>query len=419
MNGKINNSLLTTLKAKTAAYEMNDTDLKGFGLRIQPSGVMSYFVRYRLHGKQSRFVIGRTTEFTPAQARDVARSTLAGVNLGTNPLDERKPAKESKTLGKFLTEDFTPWAKTHRKAADGNLARLRMNFDAQWDKPLSEINALVIEKWRQDRLNHPKRPAKAATVNRDLAALKAAISKAVEWDFLPQHPLTKVKALKVDSDAIVRYLSEAERNALFAALQQREANKKAERSKANAWRKERSYPPLPSLDDRVFFDHLQPCVIMSLNTGLRQGELLSLNWSDINLTDQQLTIKGSNAKSGKTRHVPLNSEVMTPLKQWRQQSPATNVLVFPSAKNKKIVDVKTAWAKVLTDAKIKKFRWHDMRHDFASRLVMAGVDLNTVRELLGHADLKMTLRYAHLAPEHKASAVEKLVSSTANKTATK
>jgi site-specific recombinase XerD len=71
-------------------------------------------------------------------------------------------------------------------------------------------------------------------------------------------------------------------------------------------------------------------------------------------------------------------------------------------------DVKTAWSNVLEAAEVKNFRFHDLRHHFASRLVRAGVDLNTVRELLGHADLKMTLRYAHLAPEHLAAAVEKL-----------
>ena len=69
---------------------------------------------------------------------------------------------------------------------------------------------------------------------------------------------------------------------------------------------------------------------------------------------------------------------------------------------------KTAWAKLLKDADIKNFRWHDMRHDFASQLVSKGVDLNTVRELLGHADIKMTLRYAHLAPQIKRAAVEML-----------
>ena len=83
--------------------------------------------------------------------------------------------------------------------------------------------------------------------------------------------------------------------------------------------------------------------------------------------------------------------------------------MFPSPKGGGMMDnCKSAWEHLLKDAGIEGFRWHDMRHDFASRLVMAGVDLNTVRELLGHADLKMTLQYAHLAPEAKAQAVEAL-----------
>ncbi|MCY1552644.1 Tyrosine recombinase XerD [compost metagenome] len=71
-----------------------------------------------------------------------------------------------------------------------------------------------------------------------------------------------------------------------------------------------------------------------------------------------------------------------------------------------MTDVKTAWLELLKNAGVEDFRWHDMRHDFASRLVMAGVPLNTVRDLLGHSDIKMTLRYAHLAPDSKAAAVE-------------
>jgi len=158
MNHKINNTLLASIKAGDTPFEVNDPQLKGFGLRVQPTGVMSYFVRYRLRGKQTRFVIGRTTEFTPAQARDAAKDRLAGVKLGSDPLDARKPVKQSMTLGKFIDQDFAPWVTTHRKAADSNLARIRVNFAAHWNRPLTDLNALSVEKWRQQRLNHPEQP---------------------------------------------------------------------------------------------------------------------------------------------------------------------------------------------------------------------------------------------------------------------
>jgi integrase len=106
----------------------------------------------------------------------------------------------------------------------------------------------------------------------------------------------------------------------------------------------------------------------------------------------------------------MNETLTRTLSEWKQQTGGEGEkLVFPSPKSGKIMDnCKNAWAKLLKDAGITKFRWHDMRHDFASHLVMNGVDLNTVRELMGHSDLKMTLRYAHLAPAVKMKAVETL-----------
>ena len=118
-------------------------------------------------------------------------------------------------------------------------------------------------------------------------------------------------------------------------------------------------------------------------------------------------IRGDNAKSGKTRHVPLNAEASTTLQYWKADVAASE-WVFPGRDGERLKGIKTSWKSVLQKATIRDFRWHDLRHHFASRLVMKGVDLNTVRELLGHSDLSMTLRYAHLSPEHKADAVAKL-----------
>jgi integrase len=94
---------------------------------------------------------------------------------------------------------------------------------------------------------------------------------------------------------------------------------------------------------------------------------------------------------------------------WRDQASDNEGLVFPGRNGGALNNVRRSWEGALRVAGIKRFRWHDLRHTFASKLVMAGVDLNTVRELLGHSDYKMTQRYSHLAPEHKAAAVAKLV----------
>jgi site-specific recombinase XerD len=104
----------------------------------------------------------------------------------------------------------------------------------------------------------------------------------------------------------------------------------------------------------------------------------------------------------------LNSVGWKCLNDWRAQHTEGTGFVFPSKEGVRLKTVQTAWKAVLVNAEVSVFRWHDMRHTFASRLMMKGVDLNTVRELLGQADCQMTLRYVHLAPEYKAEAVARL-----------
>jgi integrase len=152
-------------------------------------------------------------------------------------------------------------------------------------------------------------------------------------------------------------------------------------------------------------------VLLSLNTGLRRGELFSLCWGDVYWHTKTLTVRGETAKSRQTRHLPLNAEALQVLTAWRQQTSGKE-LIFPGKDGRRLDNVRKAWAGALTTAGIVGFRWHDLRHTFASKLVMAGVPLNTVRELLGHTTPAMTLRYAHLAPDHKQQAVEQLCQSS-------
>lgn len=387
---------------RRSPFEIRDTSLKGFILRVQPSGSMSYICEY---ARGRRITLGAASVLKPAEARDQARLILADAAKGIDPMEARRKRRGQRTFKQFLERDYVPWVEANRRSGGQIGQRLRSTFgEALESRSLSEITAWQIEKWRSRRL---KNGIKASTVNRDIAALKAALSRAVDWGLLESHPLRGVKQLRTDDAAAVRFLTSQEEKALRKALDDREKLLRGRRLRGNEWRSVRGYKLLPVFPIDEPADCIKPMVLLSLNTGLRRGEVFDLTWGNVDLDRALLTVQGSGAKSGKTRHVPLNSEALMVLKHWEHQSTAK--LVFPGRHDKRLVSVRKAWSTLLIMAGLKKFRWHDMRHHFASRLVMNGVDLNTVRELLGHSDIKMTLRYAHLAPEHKATAVEKLV----------
>ncbi|CAJ9608690.1 tyrosine-type recombinase/integrase [Burkholderia pseudomallei] len=406
MKAKISRELLRTAEPRKHAFDIQDTELRGFAVRVTPGGRITYCIRYTgVDGKQARKSLDRSFPATSvSDAREAARVLLGKIANGEDPAETaRQKRRATMTLGEFIEERYRDWLATNSQTATATEKRIRAAFGDELARPLVEFNAWIIEKWRSARMKAGKAPA---TINRDLAALGSLFSRALEWGLVDAHPLGTVKQLQ-EPDGRIRWLSDDEEDRLRAALDTREARERAARTNANKWRAARRYELLPEIDESVYVDHLKPMVLLSLNTGLRQGETFQLRWDAVDLDLAVLTVRGATAKSRKVRHVPLNDEALAVLKQWRKQTPGE--FVFPGRDGSHVTEIKTAWGKLLDQAKLTDFTWHDMRHHFASRLVMSGVDLNTVRELLGHADLTMTIRYAHLAPAHKALAVAKLL----------
>jgi site-specific recombinase XerD len=151
-------------------------------------------------------------------------------------------------------------------------------------------------------------------------------------------------------------------------------------------------------------DHL-PELVLALNTGLRLSEMYALTWEHVNLSRKILTVPRS--KNGEVRHVPLNATAHAVLGSFRERGDGTGP-VIRNRKGLPLSDPRHWFEPVLRMAKVRNFSWHCLRHTFASRLVMAGVDLRTVQELLGHKSIAMTVRYSHLAPAHTLAAVERL-----------
>lgn len=401
MKTKITQKLINSLAAEPKVYRVHDTHLPGFFIRVLPSGHMSYMVTW---GRNKNATLGRVSVLTLDQARKEAGRYLTDAHEHGEPLAITQGRRGSATpsLRQFIDDTYMPWFRAHHRGDEKTLYNLDNNFDTIMPQRLDAITGRDLELLRTGWLNAGNKPS---TANRKMGSISGVFSRAVDWDYLPSSPLDKIKPLKVDTKGQVRYLSKDETRNLRNALEVREHRACLERDSANQWRAERNKVLFPDLKKLAFTDHLKPMILVSLNTGMRRGELFSLTWPMVNFQTKTITIGGDTAKTSETRHIPMNAEVFSTLKAWKDQS-GESAFVFPGLEGGRMEDVKSAWLKLLKEACITGFRWHDMRHDFASRLVMAGVPLNTVRDLLGHTDIKMTLRYAHLAPDVKAAAVE-------------
>lgn len=372
---------------------------------------MVFCYRVRINGRENTFKLGRYPDITISQARSMAKKQAGKVASGIDVQQDKKAAKrkadneKKTTLRGYIDNVYSDYLKTEKKTGAQMLQSIETHF-GQWEKKqLTDINTFLVGNWRKKQL---KKGLTAGGINRPIAYLRALLNHAYRHArVIDNHPLDTFKQLKEDKRKIVRYLSDNETTRLHDAMIARDNKARLKRDSANQWREDREYKLLPAIPLNGFSDYLSPLVILALNTGMRRGELFNLQWQDIDFQAKSLAVLGSGAKSGHTRHIPLNGEALGVLIKWRNQAHSKG-LVFAGKGGKRLDNIKRAFENLLSNADITGFRFHDIRHSFASSLAMRGADLNTVRELLGHSDLQMTMRYAHLAPNVKANAVELL-----------
>jgi integrase len=217
-----------------------------------------------------------------------------------------------------------------------------------------------------------------ATINKYLIVLARVLNLAVkEWRLMDRNPAADISKKK-EPRGRVRFLSDAEREALLDACA------------ASDWK------------------GLHTLVMLAISTGARRGELINLKWSDVDLKTARATVHDT--KNGDSRVLPLVGKALDALRELKLQNSARSEYVFPQPSGfpRPYVYFDGYWQKALTAAKLEEFRFHDLRHTTASYLASQGASLLEIADTLGHRTLNMVKRYAHLAQSHKVRAIEKM-----------
>jgi len=278
---------------------------------------------------------------------------------------------------KDLTQEYMRYSKANKAASSVELdekALERLQKRLPVDAPISRITPALmlrfIEARKKDKAARKGGKLSVRTINIDIVIIKAALNKAVEWGWIPHSPLSTFKKLKGESSGRLRFLSQDEVRALLAI---------SEGSMRNMF-------------------------IVFLGTGMRRGELVNLQWIDVDLQRRMIRV-GPDAKTGFTtknrreRFIPMSNEVHKALKTERRLSRGNYVFVNGNG-NQWNNNLPRTVKKIFKKAGIIDASIHTLRHTFASHLAMQGVDIPSIQKLMGHASISVTMRYSHLSPEH-------------------
>ena len=334
------------------------TKVRGVYERDSGSGIW-WIIWWDAEGKRRREKVGRKSDAIDLLAIRKA-DALSGRKL-------ERPLRERPRMFKELANHAILYSRQHKANADDDEWKIGVLVQEFGERPADSLTQQDFTAFLESR------ETSAATYNRYRACISMIYREAVRAGWTERNPARLIKAKKEENGRI-RYLAAEEEVRLREVL---------------------------SHADPRYLNELE----VALNTGMRRGEQFSLTWLQVDFKNRRIHL--ARTKNGSSRTIPLNSAALAALERQQLISgKSTHVFVTEDGKPFIKRPIRRWFEEALLKAKIDGFRWHDLRHSFCSRLVMAGVHLKTVQELAGHKVLAMTARYAHLSPGHLQDAVE-------------
>jgi len=378
------------LRPSDQRYTVFDTELKGFGVRVSPSGTKVWIVEYRpgpggRSTAKRRLTLGSTQVLTPDEARRLARAKLLDAHHGLDPVADRSKERAAPSLSDVLAEYIADVQATKASST----AELYAHYIRAFVEPeLGRRKAHTIKRADILTFHRSLGVSRKATANRVLSMLSGVFTFAAKRGLVPDGHNPAQGLDKFREEGRERYLSVDEIQKLGAALREAETI-------GLPWDPDETKPTAkhaPGLERRrvVYGPHVTGAIRLLLLTGCRLREILHLRWQDIDFDRGILFLPKS--KTGK-RSVVLNAPALDVLRALPRMG--SYVIVGRDA-DKPRSDLKRPWDAITHRAGISGLRIHDLRHSFASVGAAGGFGLPIVGKLLGHSQPSTTAKYAHL-----------------------